>query len=253
MEFKSSSINPALIQLLNLIGAGLVTKPSGSVPASLTLGAAKFEEIDCTDFSVAISMNSKLNTSAQVTISFPGSDLEASGYINNATLEKILNAVPTYTSSTLPAASSVPVGSVAFNTTTNRLLVSNGTSWVGQLNIEQNENASQLGPAGTVSFNSPNISKTATGVISINASMTVEEVTQSTATFSLYRDGLGGTLISQQMITPGGTGGTPEVFGDLTWFDTLPDSNPHYYTIACTATGNLTVPIGNADFQLQEL
>jgi hypothetical protein len=78
---------------------------------------------------------------------------------------------------------------------------------------------------------------------------------QATVTVNLYRDGVGGTLLASNQITPGGAGGNSEFFCDLTWLDTLPDASPHHYTIQALGAGgsNLTIPIGGADFQAFEL
>lgn len=120
-------------------------------------------------------------------------------------------------------------------------------------NFVQNKNAGVLAGA-SVSFDSPTISKNGSGLVYVKADITGSISIQTVVSLALYRDGLSGTLLLQKSTSPGGT--SPIDFdGTLPWLDTLPDGNPHSYTLVATV-GNgsqITVPIGSADFQIFEI
>ena len=245
------------MQLVNQIFSSLVTAPGGSTPVatSLQVGSVLLNEIDCTNLTLTIATSPA--TGAAVTLAFPSApSFSLKGFISYPTLENILNTINVYTTGTLPAANTVPAGFIALNSTTGKVLVSNGTIWTGGLNIAQNENAAQIGPGVSESFDSPNITPTGSGVISVNGSITGTINAQQVTTVNLFRDGISGVLlVSNTQGYPPGAGGSWDLFSTLTWFDTLPDMNAHYYTIQAVVAGGatLTIPIGGADFQLQEL
>lgn len=250
----SSTLDPNFIQLVNLIAGSMVTNPNGNTPVAATsvFGAVKLLAVDCTALSV--SMQLAPGGVAQVSIGYPGSQFNVVGYLNSSMLSALMNQLPVYTTSALPAANLYPPGYAVFNSTTQRILVSNGTAWVGGLNQAQLSNPSGIGPAVSLSFNGPSVEKTGSGVFAVRGSIAGSVSPQQTVTINLYRDGTGGTLLASQSISPGGENPV-EFFGDLSWLDTMPDANMHYYTVQAVGAGgaDISIPIDGASIQVTEL
>lgn len=282
--FASTSLDANLLQLINLIAGALVTSPGGSTPVTAVdvSESVSAQEVDCTALTLAISAPA-VGAPALVQIGFPGAQFNVSGYIKASTLNALMNQIPVYTTSSLPAANTVPPGSIVFNSTTmqvivsngsiwsgtlpvyttgtlplatsvpvgyavfnsttNRVLTSNGLYWVGGLNTVQNTNSGQIGPANAVSFDSPNISKEGSGLLFVDGSISGYISPQQTVTINLYRDGTGGTLLASNVTTPGGAGGLIGFFCDLTWLDALPDLSAHHYTIQAIGSSGADVTI----------
>lgn len=118
------------------------------------------------------------------------------------------------------------------------------------------ENSTTLGPGASIRFDSPPVTRQKGGVFFITGEWDGTQDAQALVTGSMYRDyGTPGQVhLNDLHIAPGGVGAFNFSLHRHD-FDTLPDDQPHTYTIIATSGGasNLTAPPGGAAFYIFEL
>lgn len=127
----------------------------------------------------------------------------------------------------------------------------------GAPNYIDSNNASQLGPATSIEFDSAPFTAKKSGVVFITAEFDGTQVDQAVVAAQLYRDyGLPGQVtLAGWHITPGGGVGTNYWSGHIHDTDVLSDMLPHTYTIIASGSGgsDLTVAANAATIIVFEL
>jgi hypothetical protein len=88
----SSTLSAPLLQWVNNLLGLLVTTPGGNTPVSLSAsqGDVALSEVDCTGWTLQVAAPGTASAPGNVTLSFPGSQISVTGYINPSLLGALM-------------------------------------------------------------------------------------------------------------------------------------------------------------------